>query len=126
MKKPLKILTLVMLVVVTLWHFFCAFGIIALSTGFSSDQEMSWPHLGLLFIVFPPIVIIRRIWVHKWTKTDAIIAWLGLSPGIVITTWLTMCFFPPLFILLVGYITLGIMVSHLSKLDVKYTDELSE
>ena len=125
MKKPLKILTLVMLAVVTLWHFFCAFWIIALTTGFSSDQEMSWPHLGLLFIVFLPIVIIRRIWLHKWTKTDVIIAWLGLSPGIVITTGATLSF-PPLFILLIGYVTLGIMVSHLSKLDVKHTDELSE
>lgn len=97
-----------------------------LTTGFSSKQEVSWPHLGLLFIVFPPIVIIRRIWLHKWTKTDAIIAWLGLSPGIVITTWATLSDIPPLFILLVGYVTLAIMVSHLSKLDVKHTDELSE
>lgn len=39
--------------------------------------------LGLFIVVlFPPYVVIRKIWVRAWSDSDVVLIWLSISPSL--------------------------------------------
>jgi FtsH-binding integral membrane protein len=116
-KTLLELLTALLLVVITVWHFFCAMMFIYVAL----MAKNPWL-LGILVVVlFPPFVIIRRTVRERWTVADIVLVIIAVLPGIVLGVQMIAKPYgqngPRVVLMLVGYVFAPVLVAIVASLD---------